>query len=273
MEEFSDLNSMAETSDTMDRISELPPFIIHRIMSYLSSEEVARTSTLSKRWNSLRKSFPILDFDKISFRADVTPLWTASSEINDFFLGIIDNFIKFIDNSLLAFCKLKFQMQKLSLSICLSVRQLSLVDKWLVMALDSGVKELRVDVITENGSMYTFPQTIFSAKLVSTLNLSNCRLEEPLNPIRLYSLRKLDLRRVCINELIFQKITSDCYLLEDLDLFFCWGLKCFCIYKAPNLKTLGIHTSSDDVQRIEIAVPSLQRFYCFYHKASKTICV
>lgn len=54
-------------TDGMDRISDLLPFIIHHIMSYLNPEDIAKTSVLSKRWQYLRASFPILDFDQTDF--------------------------------------------------------------------------------------------------------------------------------------------------------------------------------------------------------------
>ncbi|KAJ0007230.1 hypothetical protein Pint_29717 [Pistacia integerrima] len=51
----------------MDRISELPTFIIHIILSCLWPKEVARTSILSKKWYYLRASFPVLEFDQNHF--------------------------------------------------------------------------------------------------------------------------------------------------------------------------------------------------------------
>lgn len=49
--------------ENVDRISDLPPSIIHHIMTFLSPKEVARTSILSTSWNQFRNSFPILDFN------------------------------------------------------------------------------------------------------------------------------------------------------------------------------------------------------------------
>lgn len=51
----------------MDRLSDLPPDIVHEIMSHLSGKELAQSSLLSKRWNNLRKSFGVLDFDQADF--------------------------------------------------------------------------------------------------------------------------------------------------------------------------------------------------------------
>lgn len=53
--------------ETVDQISDLPPSIIHHIMTYLSAKEVTRTSILSTSWNQFQNSFPILDFDLMNF--------------------------------------------------------------------------------------------------------------------------------------------------------------------------------------------------------------
>ncbi|XP_031277662.1 uncharacterized protein LOC116136088 [Pistacia vera] len=57
----------------MDRISELPDFIVHKIMSHLSPKKVAQTSILSKRWNYLQTSFPILEFNQNHFMRKGVP--------------------------------------------------------------------------------------------------------------------------------------------------------------------------------------------------------
>ncbi|KAK2639345.1 hypothetical protein Ddye_027140 [Dipteronia dyeriana] len=54
--------SETTTDVSVDQFSELPPFIIHHIMSRLSVKQSAQTSILSKRWKALYTSFPILDF-------------------------------------------------------------------------------------------------------------------------------------------------------------------------------------------------------------------
>ncbi|KAI3897033.1 hypothetical protein MKX03_015857, partial [Papaver bracteatum] len=45
-----------------DRISELPESLIHHILSFLPIKFIASTTILSKRWNNLWLSLPILDF-------------------------------------------------------------------------------------------------------------------------------------------------------------------------------------------------------------------
>lgn len=257
---------MAETDDAVDRISELPPFIVHHIMSYLSAEEVAQTCILSKRWYHLWTSFPILDFDQTLFiRISVCPNTFLFWRTQKSFCEEVRNFLRFVDVSVDRLYEKKVRMQKFRLFISLvKVRKLSsFVDKWIGLAVKSGVKELDVNVITDKQRMYTLPRTFFSAKFVTALKLGYCKLDLPLETIiRFHSLRKLTLEEVCINEQTVQKLTSDCPLLEDLFFKECWGLKSYCIYKACNLKILEIDLPfhQKDVERIEIVVPSLQKF-------------
>lgn len=46
----------------MDRISNLPDFILHEILSFLPRKDAAITCVLSKRWNFIWDSFPIFEF-------------------------------------------------------------------------------------------------------------------------------------------------------------------------------------------------------------------
>ena len=48
--------------DEMDKISNLPDFILHRILSFLPREDAVRTCVLSKRWGSVWDCFPIFEF-------------------------------------------------------------------------------------------------------------------------------------------------------------------------------------------------------------------
>ncbi|KAK3219851.1 hypothetical protein Dsin_013821 [Dipteronia sinensis] len=218
----------------IDRISELPPFIVHQIMSHLLVKEVAQTSILSKRWQYLQRSFPIFDFDEAYryFMEISCPIFFRSKRgrlrIN------IRRFIEYVNASLLRFCELKFSMQKLRILISLlDIKESSCVlDKWIGLATENGVKELDFDVRTLTDSAYTLPGIIFSAKLLTTLKLAGCKLEQPSDTIRFLSLKSLTLNYVCISEVMLQKITSECVLLEELSMSNCWGAKRVHVFEA-----------------------------------------
>ncbi|KAI3965660.1 hypothetical protein MKX01_010617 [Papaver californicum] len=61
-----------------DRISELPESLIHHILSFLPIKCIASTTILSKRWNNLWLSLPILDFTQ--WRSPPPPPTAATYE-------------------------------------------------------------------------------------------------------------------------------------------------------------------------------------------------
>ncbi|KAK9186848.1 hypothetical protein WN944_018237 [Citrus x changshan-huyou] len=198
----------------MGRITELPTFIIHHIMSYLSAKEIVRTSILSKRWYLFCISFPILEFDQCYFLGKAITLMDISDE---------KKFMAFVDASLFRFCKLRFRMQELRLfQSFLDVKgSAPLLDKWIGLAVDNGIKDLVLMVhnMTQEDTVCILPQTIFSAKSMATLSLFGCRMEQP----------------------------SDTTTIR------------ICVSKAHKLKKLAIYTFYKDIDIVEIVVPSLQQ--------------
>ncbi|TXG47035.1 hypothetical protein EZV62_026329 [Acer yangbiense] len=134
----------------------------------------------------------------------------------------------------------------------------SLLDKWIELAVANEVQELDFNVETNGISRYSLPPTIFSAKFVTTLKLSGCKLEQSSDTIRFHSLKKLELHRVRIGEQMVQKFISECPLLEDLILSPVWHFKRVCVSCAPKLKTVTID-GNYELESIEIVAPSLQQ--------------
>ncbi|CAN6270104.1 unnamed protein product [Urochloa humidicola] len=50
-----------------DRLSALPDELLHRVLSFLPSQEVVQTTVLSKRWTDLWRSVPCIDPQLLSF--------------------------------------------------------------------------------------------------------------------------------------------------------------------------------------------------------------
>ncbi|XP_031287656.1 F-box/LRR-repeat protein At3g58980-like [Pistacia vera] len=241
-----------------DRISYLPPFIIHQMMSHLFRKQVAQTSVLSKRWNHLRASFPIFNFDETDLFKTDSDMRLASEEE---FCERIENFMKFIDVSLLRFCEHKVSMQAFRLLISLAdVEGLPCsFENWIRLAVENDVKELDITIKTDENKLYILPQIIFFAKLLTTLKLNGFKLEKPPDTIRFCFLKKLKLVRVHISEPMVQKITSDCVLLEELYFLHCWGLKCVYICKPDGLKILHIQIAPNEHERVKIDILGLQQ--------------
>ncbi|KAI9186965.1 hypothetical protein LWI28_022806 [Acer negundo] len=259
--------SEATTVVSMDKLSELPPFIIHHIMSSLSAKESAQTSILSKRWKALYTSFPILDFyESYTYftgenRYIKNPSFSIPYELTRKFRKNLRKFINFVDISLVRFCELEFSMQKFRLIIgLLNAKQLSSVlDRWLGLVVENRVKELDFEVQTRRYSVYTLSQTIYFAKSITSLKVSGCKLELPCGDIRLYALKSLSLDKVCITEEMLRKLTSQCSLLEDLHISYL-ALKHIYISKPQKLKIISIRESPDELQSVQIVVPSLEQF-------------
>ncbi|KAJ0074776.1 hypothetical protein Patl1_34243 [Pistacia atlantica] len=254
----------------MDRISELPDFIIHTIMSHLSPKKVAQTSILSKRWNYLRTSFPILEFNQNHFmrRGMLTGTGGMLHE---------KRFVKFVDVTLGRFCRLEYCMEKFRLKVCLfNLKISSRIDEWIRLAVEKEVKEFDISPSriynAHRDAVYTLPQTIFSAKLLTTLRLSSCKIEQPSDTLMLCSLKSLTLKGVCINEQMVQKFTSECPLLEDLLICSCWGLKNLRVSKALKLKFIQFHNLLYKLVSVEIIAPSLQVCWLVVNYSSR-LCI
>ena len=54
--------------EKVDRISESSEPILHHILSFLPFKQVAQTTLLSKRWETVWLTFPVLEFDRTIFK-------------------------------------------------------------------------------------------------------------------------------------------------------------------------------------------------------------
>ncbi|EXC06685.1 hypothetical protein L484_021521 [Morus notabilis] len=129
-----DLNTLMEI-DSVDRISDLPDFVLHDIL-----EEAARTCILSKRWNRVWESFPILDFDQYTYLKIHSTDVKASSRLSPEQVG---NFLNGEKNSLMRFSLCKGKVQKFHLMITLVDPNFACkVDECLELALQGGAVEI-----------------------------------------------------------------------------------------------------------------------------------
>ncbi|TXG68997.1 hypothetical protein EZV62_003932 [Acer yangbiense] len=133
------------------------------------------------------------------------------------------------------------------------------LDEWIEFVVGNEVKELDFDVQTDIETIYTLPRVLFSAKWVTTLKLSGCKLKLPSDTLKLHSLRSLALVEVRVNREMIQKLVSECLLLEELSMVRCHDMKCIYISKAFKLKIININVSPYIFESIEIDVPSLQQ--------------
>ncbi|XP_074283718.1 putative F-box/LRR-repeat protein At5g02700 [Silene latifolia] len=110
---------------TVDRISDLPDFILHNILPILDTKEVCRASVLSKRWYDVWSSIPVLDFQLQYFK--------------------------------------KYGIMKLNLELPMVNENIELlVDKWLKIVVKSQIEELEIgiqDITIEEIETLSLPWT------------------------------------------------------------------------------------------------------------------
>ncbi|KAL1209164.1 putative F-box protein [Cardamine amara subsp. amara] len=144
----------------MDRISNLPDEIICHILSFLTTNEAALTSILSKKWRNLFALVPNLDIDYDNFqysnqgKRDIDGLRKS-------FMDSIDRVLALQGNS---------PIKKFSLK-CTDAADSVRVDSWISNVLVRGVSELQLSIILDSDSIYLSnyrlsPKCFESKKLV-----------------------------------------------------------------------------------------------------------
>ncbi|KAL9240413.1 hypothetical protein vseg_014638 [Gypsophila vaccaria] len=195
-------NEMKRQKDaTFDRISDLPDFILHVILSKLDTKETGRASILSKRWYEAWSSIPVLDFKPKYFK--------SVADDDD---GLFESFVGFIDKTMERYNVHKYRIKKLYLEFPKVDERLErLVDKWIGIAVQNHIQELFVKV--DNSSECKLPECLFSAKSLKVLKCENVTL--PYNEtMELISLEYLTLVFGTLDEDMLQRIVSVSPLIE-----------------------------------------------------------
>ncbi|KAI7753604.1 hypothetical protein M8C21_000665, partial [Ambrosia artemisiifolia] len=148
----------------MDRISHLPDFIIHHILSFFDTSngppaELVRMSVLSKNWFQLTASFLILDFDIRNF---------ASRE----------SFFKYVEYTTSRFCHQNVPAH--TFKLITSIREpaeLDIVNRCLELVLQKGVGELTlvesIDIESPNLSRLWVADWV--QRGAPQMNLASCK--------------------------------------------------------------------------------------------------
>ncbi|KAG7555276.1 F-box-like domain superfamily [Arabidopsis suecica] len=208
----------------MDRISDLPDGIIIRILSFLSIDEAASTSLLSKRWRDMFAFTPNLHFSLTKPKQ---------------FLPFVDhrqNFMDFVDRVLAV--SGDSAIKSFTLKCRLGVGSAH-TNRWICNVLNRGVVDLYLDVKAQDSLLFE----VFACKTLVKLKLN--RFEIPMLPkdASLPALKTLSLHFVRFYKLdAFEKLISACPLLEELIMdYIAWELwKCSHILSCQTLKRLTI---------------------------------
>lgn len=112
----------AKVGNAVDRISNLPDTILTLILSFVSTKDAIKTSTLSTRWKSIWASIPTLNLDNYDFHS--IPL----------FLNFVD---KALSNQRIPF------LEKVSIR-CLCYDPPPPIESWINAAIEHNVCDLKI---------------------------------------------------------------------------------------------------------------------------------
>lgn len=225
----------------IDRLSDLPEPIIHKILLCLPLSDAINTEPLSRRWrHSIWPSCPILYFDEDSFEANYFQYYTEEN-------GNRRRFAKFLLNSLQ---KQKegtgnySRIEKFGIRMALLGHKCdAAVDGWVKFAVENDVKELdlRIKRVLEHCfERYWLDDCVFACRSLNALYLDYCRIRLDSVTVDLPSLKRLTLSEVEITRNSFCRLIGGCPSVEYLCVEFCKGLQ---VIKgsAPNLKSLKLN--------------------------------
>ncbi|XP_074282053.1 putative F-box/LRR-repeat protein At4g15060 [Silene latifolia] len=192
---------------SVDRISELPDFILHNILLILDTKEAGRASVLSKRWYIAWASIPVLFFHPLYFKVDED---IGDNDENEY--GRLQRFVEFIDNTMRRYFMFEYRIRKMYLEITIDDEKLeTMVDRWIDIAVLNQVEELEFEV---NGEIeYEPPGSLFIAKSLSVLKCRNIVLPY-YEILELVSLKHFSLEPMSVDENMLQRIISSCPLIE-----------------------------------------------------------
>lgn len=137
-----------------------------------------------------------------------------------------------------------------------------ILDRWLNYAINNNVKDLVLAYHTsprsKNGWRYVLPLSLFRSTLLENLDLFGCQFMKSISNIGIgFSLRKLRLSRVYIDQETLQNVVSSCCLIEDLRIELCEGFQ-FVRVAGTKLETVDLYLDRDQVQIIALSVPKLR---------------
>ncbi|KAK4737720.1 hypothetical protein R3W88_001417 [Solanum pinnatisectum] len=227
---------------SMDVLSEC---VIHKILSYLSFQEAAKLSLVSKTWLQAWLTHPNLEFTLLSSK--------HGYNIHD---------RKIVDQVMERYRQTKVPIEKFHLSVTIFAHPFAFphMDKWLDIAIQNGVKDLSCEVSLPS---YPFPIFTFLApKSLRELVLSGCNLMDhslstPTTQVAsCHSLRKLSLTEVGLDDNMLRALLNCCPLIDDFIIVHCRLLTKIELRNLQNIKSVSISCCRN--QGVTIQAPTLQ---------------
>ncbi|KAF2283171.1 hypothetical protein GH714_043501 [Hevea brasiliensis] len=216
--------------EKVDRLTELPESIIHRIISFLSFHDATKTSILSRKFRSIWYSFPTIWFDE-SHQTGKRSVERRSKRI-DTFLSYVHDFLRLREPNI----ALQVFRFRVALTSDFHDKSDDRIDAAICYALENYVKELDLDVVGDynnSRSYYRLPSAVFSARSIAVLKLKGFKLMP-------------------------QDLILSSKLMEYLAIHGCSGMKTLKV-SCDKLKFVKID-SCDRLEKIEMAASNMESF-------------
>ncbi|XP_074303156.1 uncharacterized protein LOC141637556 [Silene latifolia] len=199
--------------DKIDRISELPEFILHIILSILDTKSTIRASVLSKKWYRACSSIPVLDFNIKYFNkgSDIDSNYSDDDDDDDdiYDYRTVERFIGFVEKTMQRYFTRKYRITKLDIVLPHVDENIdTFVDNWISIAVQNQIQELNIDIFD-----YELPEILFRAKSLKVLTCNNVNLRY-YETMDLVSLASLSFFLGRLDEDMLQKIISLSPLVE-----------------------------------------------------------
>ncbi|KAL0000872.1 hypothetical protein SO802_014653 [Lithocarpus litseifolius] len=209
----------------VDRISDLPDFLLSHILSFLTTKDAVVTSILSSRWKTLWTLVPNLDFDdyevgflRISSSLPSYPTWRRPSPLplleryRFTFAHIVSRVWSLRNANPNPPKKFRLRWQ----NNCDPIH----VDTWLRTAITRGFEALDLDIYLPLPDRFILPFTLFNhCKTLAVLKLAGSIVLDPpsSSAMGFPSLKVLHLHLVeYANPDSFSRLLSCCPVLQDL---------------------------------------------------------
>ncbi|XP_010513633.1 PREDICTED: putative F-box protein At1g67390 [Camelina sativa] len=237
-----------------DRISELPDDVLAMILNKLVTEDVIKTSVLSKRWKNVWTKVPYLVFDMQN------AIVTNMENLTDHSHRVAKEITKVINNhdDHLVGCTIKHEYHQCHNGV---------LETWIrLLTLQKHTRILSLSNLHVHGRGFNqlyLPPNIFSHPYLSSLFLCLYELKTAYAFNRCYNLMILKLEKISIEVDVLNTIIASCPSLKVLVLDVMWdnGRACLKI-RNNNLKLL--HVACSNVDGIEVYAPLLDIFSIDY---------
>ncbi|KAH6830573.1 hypothetical protein C2S53_015324 [Perilla frutescens var. hirtella] len=136
------------------------------------------------------------------------------------------------------------------------------IERWLNYAINNNVKELFLSYHTNprfrNGWRYVLPDSLYRSTSLETLDLFGCQFKQPRSDSGIrFSLKKLGLSRVFIDQETLQTVVSSCDFLEQLCIESCQGFEVVRV-AGHKLEVVDLYLDRDKVQIVAVSAPNLR---------------